>query len=182
MKASAAALPRLSPQVPTASWRFMLGRLASGAEADKGQVLHLVDRGTDRARCGARPGPRSVGWAEDTDNDQRIIGMRWCPRCRKMESLSVPQIGDGVTRYFYTDRASYTVIAVVTPNKIMVRRDKCVRTDDNGMSDSQQYRYEQDPSGEVLTITRRKGDKWMAKEKGSYFRVGLRGAYHDYSF
>jgi hypothetical protein len=54
------------------TWKAMyrLGRLANGAERDKGHTVHAVPTGTPysryRAFCGAQPGPRSVGWqAED---------------------------------------------------------------------------------------------------------------------
>lgn len=78
-----AAAPRYVLPDGTA-WRAagMLGRLLSGNEGDRGRRLHAIpenDRGTwggtDPALCGARPGPRSVGWG---DIEAKPAD---CPRC-----------------------------------------------------------------------------------------------------
>ena len=84
---------------------YLLGRCASGAEADCGTLNHAVttklvqrplcpynDWGRNRipaddtidaevALCGARPGRRSVGWSYDNTSIQQTSVT--CPRCRK---------------------------------------------------------------------------------------------------
>ncbi len=60
----------------------MVGTLRTGNQGDQGRRLHLVSEdecgvwsGVGKALCGAKPGPRSIGWgdvrAEPAD----------CPRC-----------------------------------------------------------------------------------------------------
>ena len=70
---------------------YLLGRLANGAERDRGLLVHLVPDpgGPDHTRgnrskqalCGAKPGRRSVGWSHwNTNLDP---GPATCPRCLK---------------------------------------------------------------------------------------------------
>lgn len=97
-----------------------------------------------------------------------------------------PVIGMGATILFYSDRQAATVIEVVSPSKITVREDSAVRTDSNGMSESQEYRYAENPSGRVLVFTKRKNGAWYMEgdrmRNGTIIRLGVRDAYHDYSF
>lgn len=78
-----AAAPRYVLPDGTA-WRTadMMGTLRTGRQGDQGRRLHAVPEGNagtwgaaDQALCGAKPGPRSIGWgdvrAEPVD----------CPRC-----------------------------------------------------------------------------------------------------
>lgn len=60
------------------------GRCANGYERDQGSRIHAVPASDDllrngycitRAACGARPGPRSVGWSMRAGFDVS------CPRC-----------------------------------------------------------------------------------------------------
>lgn len=53
----------------------MLGRLSSGAEADKGSLLHILPEGERVAVCRATHGRRSVGWSDPTEEPAT------CPRC-----------------------------------------------------------------------------------------------------
>jgi hypothetical protein len=53
----------------------MLGRLSSGAEADRGSLLHVLPEGERVALCRAMHGPRSVGWSEPREEPAT------CPRC-----------------------------------------------------------------------------------------------------
>src|SRR5690242_14275392 len=58
----------------------MLGRLANGAEFQKGVLFHAVKFGSFKAMCGAKPGRRSVGWTFDPQSHGREVT---CPRCVK---------------------------------------------------------------------------------------------------
>lgn len=96
-----------------------------------------------------------------------------------------PEVGDGATVLFWTDRHAATIIDVVLfksgPNKgkprvITVQEDKAIRLDSYGMSDAQDYRYERDENGTKRTFT--------AKRDGSFkgLLIGVRKHYYDYSF
>jgi hypothetical protein len=60
---------------------YMLGRLTCGAERDKGRRRHIVFSATWKSACGAKPGRRSVGWADHPDN-VRPGDQADCPRCK----------------------------------------------------------------------------------------------------
>lgn len=67
-----------------------------------------------------------------------------------------PTVGMGATHVMHSDRHAYTVIAVSpTGKRCIVQRDKAIRTDQNGMSDAQSYRFEADPQGALRVITLR---------------------------
>lgn len=96
-----------------------------------------------------------------------------------------PQVGMGATEYVGSDRYPYTVILIVSPKKIVVRRDDFRRTDNNGMSESQTYDYIQTPDGEETTLTLRRNGRWVpegtAMKDGHWF-IGERSAYQDPCF
>lgn len=52
------------------------------------------------------------------------------------------KVGTYATKYYYTDREAYEVVEVIDQNHIKIRQLKAIRTDNNGMSDCQSYRYE----------------------------------------
>lgn len=94
-----------------------------------------------------------------------------------------PEVGDGVTMCFYTDRHACTVISR-TAKTVTVQRDKARRVDENGMSDAQQYEYERDPHGATYVFSLRKNGTWRQRgdsERGSRLVLGRR-EYYDYSF
>lgn len=89
----------------------------------------------------------------------------------------MPVVGMAATVAIGTDRHAATVVEVSpSGHKVTVRQDKATRTDANGMSESQSYKYESDPNGKLYTFYRR-GD-------GKYGKLILaaRRTYHDYSF
>ncbi len=90
-----------------------------------------------------------------------------------------PTVGVGATMCAWTDRHAGTIIKV-TPNQIHVREDKATRTDGRGMCDSQEYRYESDPEGEVR-IFRKTKRGWRSTD-GMYLAIGVRDEHYDYSF
>lgn len=91
-----------------------------------------------------------------------------------------PTVGMGATHLMWTDRNAYTIVEVRTAKKLLVRRDKAMRTDSFGMSDSQSYTYEPDPEGEIKIIRLTKKG-WTTKH-GEKFVIGHRSEYYDYSF
>ena len=63
----------------------------------------------------------------------------------KVSQPAVPRVGDGATIVLWTDRIACTVIEVKTPRKIVIQEDNAIRTDKNGMSKTQEYRYRRAP-------------------------------------
>lgn len=99
----------------------------------------------------------------------------------------VPEIGMGVTELCYTDRIPHTIIAIHKAKNgniksIEVQEDKAFRTDTNGMSEAQSYRFEPNPEGAIRTLKRYKDGRWRAARAGNVFMLGARSRYYDYSF
>ena len=98
-----------------------------------------------------------------------------------------PEVGQGATILYWTDRRAATVIQVSASDRsITVQFDKATRTDDNGMSESQRYSYEADPAAATRVFTKRKNGQWVAKgeslKSGQRLVLGHRRHYYDYSF
>lgn len=96
-----------------------------------------------------------------------------------------PEVWMGATVCHYTDRTACTIVGVRRfktgkrkgqVSSVLVQRDKVIRTDDNGMSDAQSYRYECDPRAHV--------SEFKVKKDGSFgnLSIGHRSHYHDFSF
>ncbi|MHB1524977.1 MAG: hypothetical protein ACYCZN_01635 [Candidatus Dormibacteria bacterium] len=101
----------------------------------------------------------------------------------------IPQVGMGATILLWTDRVAGTIVEIVrfksgphkgAPRKVVVQRDRAVRTDGNGMSESQTYKYERDSHNSRETFHCTRGGKW--KSEAGLLCVGWRLEYHDYSF
>lgn len=93
----------------------------------------------------------------------------------------VPEVGMGATILMWTDRKACTIVKV-TPTQIHVQEDKAIRTDNNGMSECQSYRYESDTTAPVRIFRLTKSGAYRDGRKGPQLRIGERSAYHDYSF
>lgn len=91
-----------------------------------------------------------------------------------------PEVGMGATILMWTDRHAATIVKV-TPTQVHVQRDRVVRVDSNGMSESQSYRYEVDPTAEV-EVFRLTKNGYRKPGGGHGLRIGDRREYHDFSF
>jgi hypothetical protein len=94
----------------------------------------------------------------------------------------IPEIGMGVTLLSWSDRHAATIVDIVRYKNgnidyIVVQDDTAIRTDTNGMSDAQTYRYERNPNGSTQRIKRN-------RRTGRYSNILLnhREEYYDYSF
>ena len=100
------------------------------------------------------------------------------------EDLEV-KVGDGATISWYSDKTPVTIIEI-GKNYVKVQEDKAIRTDNNGMSDCQDYEYERNEKGAVYTFKKtRKGlytDNGRSYDYGMRLIFGFRRAYYDYSF
>lgn len=91
--------------------------------------------------------------------------------------------GTGVTILLWTDRHAGTIESVSPSGKtITVREDTATRTDANGMSESQTYRFEPNPNGVLRTFRKQKDGGFREKNKGAGLLIGARDEYYDFSF
>lgn len=103
---------------------------------------------------------------------------------------TTPEVGKGATIMLWTDRHAYEVMKVSEDKtKATIQRYEAERTDDNGMSDSQQYKYEK--LGRIKKEIAFQWGKWrhiQRDENGKIVRnpinimFGVKHEYHDYSF
>jgi hypothetical protein len=94
---------------------------------------------------------------------------------------SAPVVGLGCTITMYTDRRAATIVAVKTPSKIIVQEDNAVAKH-QGMTDSQDWELTPDPTGRLVTFTKRKDGSWRESNGTNGLLLGHRRHFHDYSF
>jgi len=98
-----------------------------------------------------------------------------------------PKVGMGATVLHWTDRTAGTIIEVGA-NYFTVQADTAIRTDGNGMSDAQSYRYELNPAGTLYVFERVRRGKakgaWRenGRKDGNGVLIGHRNHYYDFSF
>jgi len=103
------------------------------------------------------------------------------------KNSELPKVGDGATILHWTDRTAGTVISV-SEKAIEVQEDKDVRTDKNGMSDSQEYEYSPNSQGCRWIFKRVARGKYKGfwrvngRSDGEGVRFGERDKYYDFSF
>ncbi len=89
-----------------------------------------------------------------------------------------PEVGMGATILGWTDRYPATIVKV-TPCQVHVQEDFAVRTDSNGMSESQEYEYSPNPKAHV-EIFRKTKRGWRSGSR--CLSIGRREKYYDFSF
>lgn len=100
------------------------------------------------------------------------------------KEITVPEVGMGCTMGIGSDSYAGTIIEVSrTGHRVVVQQDKATRTDNNGMSESQEYSYERNPNGKKDVFTRRRNGRYLGVGT-TYFYLGLgyRRQYQDPSF
>lgn len=97
-----------------------------------------------------------------------------------------PEVGMGVTEYYYTDREPWEIVAVRDERHITVRELDYKRIDNNGMSDCQKYEYYSNPNNVTAELFFTKQGVWRERIGRSLgcnkFSVGTASKYYDYSF
>lgn len=106
-----------------------------------------------------------------------------------------PVVGMGCTVLHWTDRSAATIHEVTQVGSrvvIAVTYDHAKRTDSNGMSEQQDYEYTPDPAGPRIHFRREADGRWrevQLNERGRWvlrggagLQIGVRRAYHDFSF
>jgi hypothetical protein len=96
------------------------------------------------------------------------------------------ELGMGATASYYSDCDAYTVIEILSPKKIRVQNDKAIPTANHDYYGRQEYTFERDEKGEILTLSLRKNDLWipigLEKNRTPRFILGLRRKYIDPTF
>ena len=108
-------------------------------------------------------------------------------RLMEVAKHPAPEIGMGATITWFTDRVAGTIIGIGRGGKLVkVQEDKATRTDSLGMSESQDWAYEPDPTGMVTIFTLRRNGLWVAGGSemtgGPRLAIGHRSHYYDFSF
>ena len=80
-------------------------------------------------------------------------------RLAERSKQPTPVVGMGVTECCYSDREPYQIIEVKDEKHIVVRAMGYERIDNNGMSESQEYRYFSKPDGAIEHLVLRNG-RW----------------------
>lgn len=99
-----------------------------------------------------------------------------------------PEPGMVLTYTIWTDRKVFEITRVEPSGKALWARPmEAVRTDANGMSESQAYRYEPTAGPEQRFTWREKPGMWKStgSKSGQYgctAALGVAHAFHDYSF
>ena len=100
-----------------------------------------------------------------------------------MSETIIPVVGMGVTQGVGSDRYPFTVVEVINERRIVVQADEFVRTDHNGLSESQEYSYTPNPDARKIVLSKRKSGVWReVRTSDGNFYPGHREAYLDPSF
>lgn len=94
-----------------------------------------------------------------------------------------PQVGMGVTRQVGSDSYPATIIEIYhNGTRIAIQEDIAIRTDQNGISESQTYTYQADPTGSIYHASLRKDGRWKVIGSKMPVFLGIRSKYYDFSF
>ena len=114
---------------------------------------------------------------------------------RQVIGAPTPVVGMGATKLSWTDRHPATIVSVEIKNGVTiigVQEDDFVRTDNNGMSESQSYDFTPNPNAHIEYFRTNKRGTWESiyrnPETGRWkigcgsIKVGERDKYYDFSF
>lgn len=99
----------------------------------------------------------------------------------------VPLVGMGATEYCWSDRHAYEIISVKDERHITVRQYTAKRTDNNGMSECQDYEFISNPNGATCDLFLTSKGEWRERigKNGlgcNRWGIGRADEYYDYSF
>ena len=115
---------------------------------------------------------------------------------RQVLNAPVPTIGMGATKLSWTDRYPATICSVEIKNGVTivgVQEDNYHRTDNNGISESQEYEFTPNPDARIEYFRTGKNGTWEPiyknAETGRWkkggcggLKIGERDRYYDFSF
>ena len=98
------------------------------------------------------------------------------------QQAKTPEVGMGATVLLWSDRHAYTITRVSPSGKTFwMTQDIATRTEE-GMTDAQDYTYEQDMNAEEEKVTLRRDGKWKIQQLNDTVKIGVRDEHHDFSF
>ena len=95
--------------------------------------------------------------------------------------MTLPSIGDGCTIIYFSDRVPATVISIFGNKTFLIQEDSYVRTDDNGSSESQDYKYSENKEGRTYRVSIRKNGVCRISKQNTLVQVGYRQRFYDYT-
>lgn len=99
---------------------------------------------------------------------------------RRLQLLKDPKF---VCELCYSDRHAYEVLRMDTERKMVVRQLKAIRTDDRGMSESQDYDFVSDVKQPEVVLRMHKNGRWYATDCCNPFTITEEPyEYYDFSF
>lgn len=90
----------------------------------------------------------------------------------------IPEVGMGATQLSWSDRDPYTIIEIISKNKIRVQEDRAKHT---GEPYTQDWEITQNPEGTIKTLIQTKNG-WKVLGSSTRFIIGVRDKYFDYEF
>lgn len=108
-------------------------------------------------------------------------------RLMENSKMPKPEVGMGVTECQWSDRSPWEIIAVKDERHITVRALDWKRTDNNGMSDCQDYEYFSNPNNPTANLFLTKQGKWRQRYSDrslgcNAFFIGYAERYFDPCF
>lgn len=102
-------------------------------------------------------------------------------------------VGEGVTCFLWSDREPYTVVEKMPKGVLRITHDDAERIDNEGMSESQKYKFTTDWNSEGILIKKNRKGQWVKvvenqntgrlnTVEGYKFSIGERRKYYDFSF
>ena len=91
----------------------------------------------------------------------------------------VPEIGMGATKLSWSDRDPYTIVEIISKNKIVVQADEAENIGD--VCYDQQWKITPNPNGHKTTLIQTKKG-WKVLGGCTRFIIGRREKYFDYEF
>jgi len=103
------------------------------------------------------------------------------------QTVTVPEVGMGVTMSVGSDRYPYTIVGVSNQGKtIQVQQDNARRTDSNGLSEIQCWEFTPNTNANVVTLTQHKNGRYIRQgeplKSATRWYIGRRDRYDDPSF
>lgn len=172
-------------------WLVEQKRFPDGAEWVSGEP---VPTPSDALAWGCKAGETVKVWgvpASARGNEVRemtgnniVAEYRWKgQRAGGWEKVWFPKTGDGCSLQSGSDYYPYTVSRVSESGKTFwMRPDHALRVDNNGISERQEYRFEQCPHAEEIRVTLRKDGSWIRQGHAVGRITYGRRAYLDPSF
>ncbi len=101
-------------------------------------------------------------------------------------NLVKPEFGMGATINMHSDRHAATIIALLSPTRVMIQQDIAKLVSGSRQSESQEYEFLPNVAGRKRVFSLRKNKVWVeegAKQSsGTSLTIGERDEYYDPSF